>query len=437
MAEVVGDHGPSLLSLGPSGIGPEQQLDTANGMRKLIIPIYERSLVPAIRAFEVFETQRVCFVFLESGTSSLFHVATLHFSNPPADTLSTAEFLPMSATTLLDPSINANRPFLNDDTHNSQNRRHSRNKGRGRRDGDSGGNETHRVSAAGASIDVHSSSSGAFADNGSSVRQAEDNGSRRSRRGGRGRGGGDVGSRAVSQAEYQNAAAGANRQVAGRGQRRGAPNQQRGGGGHSRQASAQSAPTRRPLEIVINGIQVSGDHADHSHAASASVAQSVKVTQRSPVKQYFSAPAQEYEDLTTALVEGLTNGSYECMVCYDAVKPREKTWDCDVCYAVFHLKRNGPKNPWKPPQPPTPQPAGAVPAAKTKTPPSPRATHVSAPNPKTHLTTPISAPTPAANPVSAPAPALTNAQTSATPVPASLAKVLHHRLNVSAERAHS
>merc|ERR1711881_597220 len=49
--------------------------------------------------------------------------------------------------------------------------------------------------------------------------------------------------------------------------------------------------------------------------------------------------AAKVEERTQAsvLVEQLTDGSYECMVCCDRVKQVHAIWSCDVCHHVFHM----------------------------------------------------------------------------------------------------
>ncbi|KAJ3023186.1 Transcriptional repressor NF-X1 [Thoreauomyces humboldtii] len=44
------------------------------------------------------------------------------------------------------------------------------------------------------------------------------------------------------------------------------------------------------------------------------------------------------DDLTASLINELSSSEYECMICYDTVKHRDKVWSCQVCYAVFHLR---------------------------------------------------------------------------------------------------
>ncbi|PIA16824.1 hypothetical protein COEREDRAFT_86597 [Coemansia reversa NRRL 1564] len=41
--------------------------------------------------------------------------------------------------------------------------------------------------------------------------------------------------------------------------------------------------------------------------------------------------------LSSTLAKRLTNSSYECMICCDKVRPRHATWQCDNCWAVFHI----------------------------------------------------------------------------------------------------
>jgi len=43
------------------------------------------------------------------------------------------------------------------------------------------------------------------------------------------------------------------------------------------------------------------------------------------------------QDLQFNLIVELTNSTYECMVCYNIVKPKDYIWSCPICYNVFHL----------------------------------------------------------------------------------------------------
>ncbi|KAI8323498.1 hypothetical protein GQ54DRAFT_296704 [Martensiomyces pterosporus] len=42
-------------------------------------------------------------------------------------------------------------------------------------------------------------------------------------------------------------------------------------------------------------------------------------------------------DLSSTLAKRLTNSTYECMICCDKVRPRHATWQCDHCWAIFHI----------------------------------------------------------------------------------------------------
>ncbi|KAJ3296370.1 FKBP12-associated protein [Rhizoclosmatium sp. JEL0117] len=44
-------------------------------------------------------------------------------------------------------------------------------------------------------------------------------------------------------------------------------------------------------------------------------------------------------DLAARLTSQLKSGSYECMICYDLVRPKDQIWSCaKSCFAVFHAK---------------------------------------------------------------------------------------------------
>ncbi|KAF9100982.1 FKBP12-associated protein [Mortierella sp. AM989] len=46
---------------------------------------------------------------------------------------------------------------------------------------------------------------------------------------------------------------------------------------------------------------------------------------------------EEYRDQMATLTAGLTNSSYDCMVCWDVIRPAHKIWNCQVCWVAFHL----------------------------------------------------------------------------------------------------
>ncbi|KAI8606394.1 hypothetical protein EDD21DRAFT_298207 [Dissophora ornata] len=56
---------------------------------------------------------------------------------------------------------------------------------------------------------------------------------------------------------------------------------------------------------------------------------------RTPAK--FVHKVEEDRDLKDALTIGLTNSTYDCMICWDVVRPAQRIWNCQVCWAAFHL----------------------------------------------------------------------------------------------------
>ncbi|KAG0219060.1 FKBP12-associated protein [Mortierella sp. NVP41] len=51
----------------------------------------------------------------------------------------------------------------------------------------------------------------------------------------------------------------------------------------------------------------------------------------------FVPKVEEDRGLMEALTVGLTNSTYDCMVCWDVIRPAHKIWNCQVCWAAFHL----------------------------------------------------------------------------------------------------
>lgn len=56
---------------------------------------------------------------------------------------------------------------------------------------------------------------------------------------------------------------------------------------------------------------------------------------RTPIKA--TQRTEECRDLMETLTVGLTDSTYECMVCWDAIRPAHKIWSCQVCWAAFHI----------------------------------------------------------------------------------------------------
>ncbi|XP_077978274.1 transcriptional repressor NF-X1-like isoform X2 [Glandiceps talaboti] len=46
---------------------------------------------------------------------------------------------------------------------------------------------------------------------------------------------------------------------------------------------------------------------------------------------------QTTESQTGSMIESLSNGTYECMVCFDVIRCQVAVWSCQACYTVFHL----------------------------------------------------------------------------------------------------
>ncbi|KAI8341927.1 hypothetical protein BC941DRAFT_414896 [Chlamydoabsidia padenii] len=48
-------------------------------------------------------------------------------------------------------------------------------------------------------------------------------------------------------------------------------------------------------------------------------------------------PPPDTDDMATTMAYELSTSTYECMVCWDVVRPAHHTWTCDTCWAVFHI----------------------------------------------------------------------------------------------------
>jgi transcriptional repressor NF-X1 len=59
---------------------------------------------------------------------------------------------------------------------------------------------------------------------------------------------------------------------------------------------------------------------------------------RRSAKSSISKPSpEEIKDVLTSITHGLSTSTYECMICCENIRPNNKTWFCEVCWAVFHL----------------------------------------------------------------------------------------------------
>nr|KAJ3420196.1 FKBP12-associated protein [Polyrhizophydium stewartii] len=104
-------------------------------------------------------------------------------------------------------------------------------------------------------------------------------------------------------------------------------------------------PASAPADHVLNVNAAPFDPAAPQAAAGGGhargAARAARGKPRKPRGQGPASSAQpqpEAEALLVSLTEDLTNEVYDCMVCYDTVKSRDRVWSCTTCYAVFHLK---------------------------------------------------------------------------------------------------
>lgn len=75
----------------------------------------------------------------------------------------------------------------------------------------------------------------------------------------------------------------------------------------------------------------------HNHAHPEESSSSSQKTPSRPRPAKFVHTVEEDRDLLAALTAGLSNSSYDCMVCWDVIRPAHKIWNCQVCWAAFHL----------------------------------------------------------------------------------------------------
>ncbi|KAF9932953.1 FKBP12-associated protein [Linnemannia zychae] len=81
----------------------------------------------------------------------------------------------------------------------------------------------------------------------------------------------------------------------------------------------------------------SGNSVNNTESSSANSQRNTqKNTQRYQPKK-SARTIEEDRDLLTALTADLSNSTYECMVCWEVIRPAHKIWSCQVCWAAFHL----------------------------------------------------------------------------------------------------
>ncbi|KAF9332839.1 FKBP12-associated protein [Linnemannia elongata] len=82
--------------------------------------------------------------------------------------------------------------------------------------------------------------------------------------------------------------------------------------------------------------ETTSSHA-HTHNAKNDHHRYNKTTTRSRAPTPFVHKVEEDRGLLEALTVGLTNSTYDCMVCWDVIRPAHRIWNCQVCWAAFHL----------------------------------------------------------------------------------------------------
>ncbi|KAG9065238.1 FKBP12-associated protein [Linnemannia hyalina] len=76
---------------------------------------------------------------------------------------------------------------------------------------------------------------------------------------------------------------------------------------------------------------------DRSTTESSNSQRNAQRNAQRPQPKKFVHTVEEDRDLLAALTTGLSNSTYDCMVCWDVIRPAHKIWNCQVCWAAFHL----------------------------------------------------------------------------------------------------
>ncbi|KAF9988070.1 Transcriptional repressor NF-X1 [Modicella reniformis] len=85
----------------------------------------------------------------------------------------------------------------------------------------------------------------------------------------------------------------------------------------------------RMIPAVSDGSKQTGESSGSQRTAQR------KTPRSHPKKQKHTVEGDR--DLMAALTTGLSNSTYECMVCWDVIRPAHRIWNCQVCWAAFHL----------------------------------------------------------------------------------------------------
>ncbi|KAI1314916.1 Transcriptional repressor NF-X1 [Mortierella claussenii] len=113
-------------------------------------------------------------------------------------------------------------------------------------------------------------------------------------------------------------------------------------------SSAQHALSSSPAELARHQ-KKTVDSAPHAHSPNSLALRNQNTQRHQHQKRSILRPTtaaiaakhahkvEEDRNLMEALTVGLTQSTYDCMVCWDVIRPAHKIWNCQVCYAAFHL----------------------------------------------------------------------------------------------------
>ncbi|KAG9069482.1 FKBP12-associated protein [Linnemannia hyalina] len=106
-------------------------------------------------------------------------------------------------------------------------------------------------------------------------------------------------------------------------------------GSQKKELNGRTFPSAQTQEQDHNGESTSS-HAQ-THNAKNDHHRHNRTTTRSRAPARFVNKVEEDRGLLEALTVGLTNSTYDCMVCWDVIRPAHRIWNCQVCWAAFHL----------------------------------------------------------------------------------------------------
>ncbi|KAG0344901.1 hypothetical protein BG004_004094 [Podila humilis] len=108
-------------------------------------------------------------------------------------------------------------------------------------------------------------------------------------------------------------------------------------GSNRRQRNRKGDLGGRTFPTNATSILGAGDAGGSERITETSRPQRISTPKARPSPKKFVHTVEEDRDLMAALTAGLTESTYDCMVCWDIIRPAHKTWNCQVCWAAFHL----------------------------------------------------------------------------------------------------